>query len=311
MKLLNVKQALSLRSVLERLILPVLSVLAGVFACVPAYAQLSVLVSTNPLARLVTNVSNTGQVEVITLLDRGVTPHDAVLRPRQLQQLVQADLVVWMGPDIEPYLAIWMKKRTGPTLDISALDGIKRLPMREQAAHSAHEHGHTHHSRFDIHLWWSRHNLTLSGNAVADRLVAMQPDLHTTIEQARHSFVQDMAQLDKTYAPGSADFPAFAVFHDGWQYLEHDLGQTASAGFVLDGELSMGVKHLAELQARFKTHPVQCVLLEPGMNTSLVNKILPGTPTITLDPLGWDAPGQSVADLLRHAYEQLLHCAKN
>lgn len=284
--------------------------LLSVLLWAPAFAgqPVKVLVSTHPLQRLVTSVTDTSQVEVSVLLERGVTPHDAVLRPRQLQQLVQADLVVWMGPEVEPYLTQWLKKRSGPTLDISTLEGIKRWPMRK---HSGHDHGHTHDAHFDIHLWWSRQNLMLAGNAVAERLVALQPELQTVIAPAQAKFMQDMAQLDKQFAPGAANLPPFAVFHDGWQYLERDLGQDAAAGFVLDGELSMGVKHLAQLQARFKEHPVQCVLLEPGMNTSLVNKIIPGTPTVTLDPLGWDAPGQGVVDMLRHAYEQLQNCAKN
>lgn len=286
-----------------------LCLLLGLSLMTPALAAetVNVLVSTHPLARLAKSVTPEGQVQVATLLDQGVTPHDAVLRPRQLQQLVEADLVVWMGSEIEPYLALWMKKRTGPTLDISALEGVQRLPMRE---HSGHDHGHTHDARHDIHLWWSRHNLTLAGNAMAERLIALQPDIHSVIEPARGKFLQDMAQLGKTFAPGAAVIPPFAVFHDGWQYLERDLGQSASAGFVLDGELSMGVKHLAHLQERFKTHPVACVLLEPGMNTSLVGKILPGTPTVTLDPLGWDAPGQGAVEMLRHAYVQLQTCGK-
>lgn len=286
-----------------------LSLLLGLSGMAPALAAgtVQVLVSTHPLARLAKSVTPAGPVQVETLLDRGVTPHDAVLRPRQLQQLVGADLVVWMGPEVEPYLAQWMKKRSGPTLDISTLDGVQRWPMRE---HSGHDHGHTHHARHDIHLWWSRNNLTLAGNAVAERLVAQQPDLKSTIEPVRTQFMQDMAQLGTAFAPGAATIPPFAVFHDGWQYLERDLGQDAAAGFVLDGELSLGVKHLAHLRERFKTHPVACVLLEPGMNTALVGKILPGTPTVTLDPLGWDAPGQGVVEMLRHAYVQLQTCGK-
>lgn len=268
-------------------------------------APLTVAVSVHPLARVVNSVARSPAIKVETLLSPGATPHDAALRPRQLEQLVKADLVVWMGPEVEPYLAQWLQKRSGPTLDISTLPGIVKLPM---AAHSDEEHGHTHNAHFDVHLWWSRQNLSLAANAVADRLLALAPALQSGISRQREQFMQDMALLEKAWPASANKLPSFAVFHDGWQYLEHDLGQSADAGFVLDGELSMGVKHLAELQQRFQSRQVECVLLEPGMNTSLVRKLLPSTPTVTLDPLGWDAPGDGVIDLLQHAYQTLKNC---
>lgn len=268
---------------------------------------LRVVVSTHPLARLLRSVSTPEQVQVDTLLAAGVTPHDAVLRPRQLMQLVEADLVVWMGADIEPYLALWMRKRQGPVVDISTREGLQRLPARKL---SAQEHGHTHGTPFDIHLWWSRHNLQLAGNAIAEGLISARPALRHEVAEAQQHFLQDMALLAREYAPGTAQIPVFAVFHDGWQYLERDLGQASAGGFVLDGELSMGVRHLTALKQRFNTSPVKCVLLEPGMNSALVDKLLPGIPTVTLDPLGWDAPGENATAMLRHAYTRLQRCAE-
>ncbi len=289
------------------LLMSALVVVAGAYAQSPPAEPLKVVVSTHPLARVVNNISGPVEVQLATLLDAGVTPHDAVLRPRQLQQLLTADLVIWMGPDIEPYLAMWLRKRSGPTLDISELKDLLRLPMRN---HSAREHGHTHEAHFDIHLWWSRQNLQTIGNASAERLTSLRPAFAPAISAKHAEFLQDMARLADEIATGRAKMPPFAVFHDGWQYLEHDLGQTAAAGFVLDGELSMGVRHLATLQKRFQETSVRCVLLEPGMNTALVDKLLPGVPTVMLDPLGWDAPGKGAVDMLRHAYQRLQSCAK-
>lgn len=279
----------------------------GTYAQSPPVEPLKVVVSTHPLARVVNSVASPAEVQLFTLLDAGVTPHDAVLRPRQLQQLLTADLVIWMGPEIEPYLAMWIRKRSGSTLDISKLKDLQRLPMRN---HSAREHGHTHEAHFDIHLWWSRHNLQSISNATIERLSSLRPAFAPAISRKHTEFLQDMARLADEVTAGAAKMPPFAVFHDGWQYLERDVGQTAAAGFVLDGELSMGVRHLATLQKRFKETPVRCVLLEPGMNTALVDKLLPGVPTVMLDPLGWDAPGNGAVDMLRHAYQRLQSCAK-
>ncbi|CBL43769.1 high-affinity zinc uptake system protein [gamma proteobacterium HdN1] len=293
------------------------SVLFAEAAVAEPERPLQVVVSTQPLLRVIQSVAPTGSVEVNVLLPRAASPHDATLRPRQLQQLVDADWLIWMGPVVEPYLQTWIQKRQGPSLDVTTLEGVIKLPPRKpMEGGDPHDHdseaGHQHSgtANFDVHLWWSRENLLLAADAVAERLIALRPNLKPEVQQKRDQLQIAMQQLATEYPQGGTKIQPFAVFHDGWQYLERDLGQKAQAGFVLDGELAMSLRHLAKLKQHFRTHPVACVLIEPGMNTALVGKVLPDTPTVLLDPMGWDVPSEGIVPMLRHAYESLARCGR-
>ena len=96
----------------------------------------TILVSIKPLELIVRTLNKPllqhgVNLEVSTLLPAGSTPHDYVLKPSDIVRVLQADLVIWMGPDVEPYLAsVIAKADQDKVLNISQLEGIKRLPFR-------------------------------------------------------------------------------------------------------------------------------------------------------------------------------------
>ena len=71
---------------------------------------LSVLSSIKPLQLLVSAVGGE-QVNSQLLLPPTFSPHDARLKPSQWQSLHQADLIVWVGPQMESFLASALSDR--------------------------------------------------------------------------------------------------------------------------------------------------------------------------------------------------------
>ena len=272
---------------------------------------LDVVVSMQPLARAVQSAAPPESVSVLTLLERGVTPHDARLRPSQVKALLEADLVYWWGPQVEPYLVQWIRKRSTPSRDLSALEGITTLPMRTLASHADAGHHHHHHvdSSIDIHLWWSRHNLQLAMAAIRQDLATRLPELAPALEALAGAHQLRWATLAAEAQALGARKPRYVVFHDGWQYLERDIDVEPEAHLISHDELQSGVKRLLDLKKRFAGGAPACALVEPGMNTDLVDKLLPGARKLTLDPLGWDAPGSDLFSMFSHAYGALAACA--
>lgn len=286
--------------------------------------RLSIVVSMQPLARVVDSSVPADVTTVSTLLEKGVTPHDATLRPSQVKALLDADLVYWWGPQVEPYLAPWIRKRTALSRDLSALPGIETLPLR-RSGRDPHDHGaehvvedetghpHAGHQHapdaFDIHLWWSHGNMRLVAEAIRQDVALQRPDLLPALESlARANRARWDALASEAGALG-AKRPRYVVFHDGWQYLEHDIGVAPEAHLISHDELGSGVKRLLGLKQRLAEGAPACALVEPGMNTDLVDKLLPGVRKRSLDPMGWDAPGQDVFALFSHAYGALADCA--
>ncbi|PSK87284.1 zinc transport system substrate-binding protein [Limimaricola soesokkakensis] len=119
---------------------------AAAFALVtsPALAETpSVVVDTAPLHSLVARVmAGAGTPEL--LLPPGVSPHDAALRPSDARHLSQADMVVWTGPALVPWLAESLAALApeAETLAMLDSDGWERLPLREDPAfETAHGRG--------------------------------------------------------------------------------------------------------------------------------------------------------------------------
>jgi zinc transport system substrate-binding protein len=65
--------------------------------------------------------------EVANLTPPGAEPHDLELSPRDVETVLDADLVIYVGGGFQPALEDALRKRDGPTLDI--------LPEGEQDPH--------------------------------------------------------------------------------------------------------------------------------------------------------------------------------
>ena len=97
-----------------------------------AQAEINVVASVKPLHSLVSGV--TEGVQKPDLIVKGAaSPHTYSLKPSQAKQLEEADLVFWMGHELESFLeqpleAIATKAKVVELIDSQ---GLKKLDMRE------------------------------------------------------------------------------------------------------------------------------------------------------------------------------------
>lgn len=85
-----------------------------------------------------------GVTDTRVLLPDGASEHDYSLRPSDVKRLQNADLVVWIGPEMEAF----MDKSTQSIAEqkkvtIAQLDGVKPLLMKG-TDDDDDEHGHEH-----------------------------------------------------------------------------------------------------------------------------------------------------------------------
>ena len=83
-----------------------------------------------------------GQPEL--LLDRGANAHSFALRPSQAAGLQKADLVVWIGPEMTPWLdrALDGIGGKGHRLGLLAAEGTHRQDFGTTGGHDHDDHGH-------------------------------------------------------------------------------------------------------------------------------------------------------------------------
>ncbi|AZB57480.1 zinc ABC transporter substrate-binding protein [Cereibacter sphaeroides] len=115
------------------------SLLAG-----PALAEVPrVVTDLPPVHSLVAQVmGDLGEPDL--LLGQGADPHSFQLRPSQARALANADLVVWIGPEMTRWLERALEGRKGEELRLMQVAGTHLQDFGEGAAHDHVGHGHDH-----------------------------------------------------------------------------------------------------------------------------------------------------------------------
>ena len=118
------------------------SLTAGTTMAAAAEAP-AVVASIKPIHSLLAGVME-GVGRPTLLVQGGASPHAYSLRPSEARALQNADLVVWVGPEIESFLEqpLHALADDAYVLELSRAEGATLLPMREGAAWGEHDHGH-------------------------------------------------------------------------------------------------------------------------------------------------------------------------
>src|SRR5690606_1181439 len=167
---------------------------AVLFGSLAANAEVKVLASIKPLA-LIAEAVVQDKAQVDTLLPLQASPHDYALRASDMQRLHGADLVLWIGPELESFLQrplnnIAATKR----MTIYPLTGLF-WPQEEQERH--HEVAHTHTHTHDPHLWLDPRNAVVIARALAARLGEIDTRSAARYHANAEAFAAEQESLDQ------------------------------------------------------------------------------------------------------------------
>ncbi|RLM09388.1 zinc ABC transporter substrate-binding protein [Gibbsiella quercinecans] len=297
-------------------------------------ASAAVLTSIRPLGFIASAIAD-GVTETEVLLPDGASPHDFALRPSDIQRLRAADLVIWVGPDMEAFLT----KAVAPLpanrqLAISELAAVKPLLMKGdddddhehhhdhgEAAdnHAEHDHDHDdghHHGAYNLHVWLSPEIAKLTAIAIHDRLLELMPQNKDKLDANLRQFENLLTQTDKnvvnmlTPVQGKGYF----VFHDAYGYFEKHYGLSPLGHFTVNPEIQPGAQRLHQIRTQLVEQKAVCVFAEPQFRPAVINAVAKGTAARsgTLDPLGMGiALGKdSYGNFLRALSNQYVSCLK-
>lgn len=301
--------------------------LAGIaVACIAAWpvhaAAPQVAVDIPPVHALVAQVMDGVGVPDL-IVPPGTSPHGYSLRPSEAAVLQRADLVVWVGPGLTPWLGAALP-RIAARAEIVTLEthpDTLKLPLRRQAAFAAavdaHDHDHADNPTMDPHMWLDPANARAWLAVIAAALAGIDPD-----NAARYAANGDAAaaRIDALEGALSARLAAappapFVVFHDGYQYFETAFGVRAAGAIILADGSDPSPARIAEIRALVRDLGVRCAFSEPQLNTALIATVFEGTDAAiaVVDPLGAQhTPGPGLYDaVLRDLVEAVMSCGGN
>ncbi|EMF06226.1 MULTISPECIES: zinc ABC transporter substrate-binding protein ZnuA [Serratia] len=263
-------------------------------------ASAAVVTSIRPLGFIASAIAD-GVTPTEVLLPDGASPHDFALRPSDIQRLRSADLVLWVGPDMEAFLTKALVPISATRkLAISELPAVKPLLMKgeedddhehagEAHNHADDDHGH-HHGEYNMHVWLSPEIAKVTAIAIHDRLLELMPQNKDKLDANLRQFENLLTQTDKNV--GNMLTPVqgkgYFVFHDAYGYFEKHYGLSPLGHFTVNPEIQPGAQRLHQIRTQLVEQKAVCVFAEPQFRPAVINAVAKGTKVRsgTLDPLG-------------------------
>ena len=259
-----------------------------------------VVASIKPVHALVAGVMGEAG-EPRLMIGGAASPHTYQMRPSDAAMLSAADLIVWVGKNMETFLdrPIAVLGAGAEVVTLHEAAGLELLPAREggiwrdeeRALHVGGHDGHGH-GEFDMHIWLDPGNARRIVDVVAHALVRIDPGRADTWRANAETMRTRIDHLESSLRARLAPVRgrAFIVFHDGYGYFEHAFGLNGKGAVAVDPARRPGAGRIAELRGALAEHDVRCVFSEPQFEPNLVRTVIEGTGvrTATLDPLGID-----------------------
>ena len=286
-----------------------------------ANADVSVVTSIKPVHSLVSSVMQ-GVGSPTVIIEGAGSPHTYSLKPSQAKQLQDADLVFWMGDELETFLEGPIQNIAKDAKSIKLIDshGLKKIKFREggmfdehddhddhddhdkeehakddhddhgKEKHAKDDHDDHEHGEFDPHVWLDPINAKAVVHEIEEALVKADPKNAKKYEANAVRMAGNLDQLvtELRVQLQPVQGKGFIVFHDAYQYFEQRFGVAAIGSITVSPEVMPGAERVKALREKIRGLRATCVFSEPQFEPKLVRTLVDGTGVQTgvLDPLG-------------------------
>ena len=280
---------------------------ALLFSSFSAIAEIKVVTTIKPIHSLVSGVMD-GVSNPTLIIEGSNSPHNFSLKPSHAKMLEEADIVFWIGEDLESFMEKPLNSLAKNSVQISFMDlkSIEKLKFREMSDHDDHghddHHGHEdeedddsgheghNHGEFDAHIWLDPVNAKVMISEIAHELSELDPSNKSTYEKNAEKMISSLDDLIDRVSTIIPKNPSFIVFHDAYQYFENRFNIKAAGALTLNPEVLPGAKQISEIQELIEHDSVKCIFSEPQYNPKIIEMLSADmkVSTSVLDPLGAD-----------------------
>ena len=278
-------------------------------------AEVKVVASIKPIHSLVSYVMDgVGKPDVI--VDGYNSPHGFSLKPSHAKMIENADLIIWVGEDLEAFLEKPLNTiaKKAVNIEIMDLSGIKKLKFREKNIFEGHDdhghghkekkhddHGHGHkekkhddhghkkakhddhghdkhaHGEHDPHVWLDPMNAKVIIKEIENQLVKLDPDNSSKYKANSKKAQSELDNLTKNIKRDLKENLRFVVFHDAYQYFENRFGIKVLGALTVNPDVLPGAEQLSEIREVIEHEKVNCLFSEPQFNPAIIKSIAKDT----------------------------------
>ena len=298
----------------------ILSILSLLTFFSPANAETKVVASIKPIHSLASYLMD-GVSKPGLIVDGYASPHGFALKPSHAKMLQEADLIFWVGEDLENFLEKPLKSiaKKAEKIELMEIKGLNKLKFRERNIFDGHDdhghddehkedghddhghddehkedghddHGHEGHAHgeYDPHIWLDPSNAKIILKEMAEHLIEKDQKNASVYKNNLKKALKDLDKLTKDVKSElNKDFKSI-VFHDAYQYFEKRFDVNVLGAFTVNTDVMPGAEQLAEIREIIEHDKVSCVFSEPQFNPDIINAVAKdmNISTGVLDPLG-------------------------
>ena len=290
-----------------------------------ANAEIKVVASIKPIHSLASYLMD-GVAKPDLIVDGYASPHGFAMKPSHAKMLQDADIVFWVGEDLENFLEKPLDSIAAKAEKIELLEvkGLVKLKFRERNIFDDHDdhddHGHKkkddhddhdhddhakkedghddhddhdgheghHHGEFDPHIWLDPINAKVILFEMSKHLIENDPTNETTYRANLGKAYKEIDKLTNDVTTELNESTASIVFHDAYQYFEKRFSVNILGAFTVNTDVLPGAEQLSEIREVIEHEKVACVFSEPQFNPDIIQAVAKdmNIKTGIVDPLG-------------------------
>ncbi len=281
----------------------ILALITALLAVSLPVRALEMLTTIKPLGFIAAAITD-GVSEPKVLLPTGASPHDFSLRPSDIRNINEADLVVWVGPELEGFMAKPLAKHPH-VLTLTRVEGMPLFDYSKQAGHEEHtDEGHEghdhdgheghHHEGVDPHIWLGPTQALVIANALSETLSAQDPANAERYRANLLAFKAKVEAKDKVIAEQmkAVNQKGYFVFHEAYGYWERHYGMSSKGHFTVSPDRRPGAKTLVEIRKALEEKKASCIYAEPQFSPAVIESVArnTGAKVLLLDEVGEQVP---------------------
>ena len=303
----------------------ILSILSLASFITPVNADVKVVASIKPLHSLASYLMDgVGKPDLI--VEGYGSPHGFSMKPSHAKILQNADLIFWVGEDLEIFLEKPLSSiaKKAEKIELMEIKGLNVLIFRERNIfdehdhddhddhgkkeddHDDHEHddhdkkeehadhddhdgheGHAH-GEYDPHIWLDPMNAKVILNKMVEHLIENDAKNASKYKSNLKNAFKDIDKLTADVKADLSKSTASIVFHDAYQYFEERFDINILGAFTVNTDVMPGAEQLSEIREIIEHDKVSCIFSEPQFNPDIINAVAKDMDIKTgiLDPLG-------------------------
>ena len=299
--------------------------------------DIKVVTTIKPLHSLISRIMETrGEPQLI--IEGTNNPHTFVFKPSHANMIEEADIVFWIGEDLEAFMEKPLNSLAKNAKKIAFMDSdsIEKLKFREENIfddhddhddhdghddeheghddhddHAGHHDGHNH-GEFDAHIWLDPENAKEMVKIIRDELIKIDPDGQRQYSVNAAGATLELDNLINSVEKELSKDISYIVFHDAYQYFETRFGVKSAGALTLNPDVLPGAKQIADIQDLINDKGIKCIFSEPQYNPKIIETLGNdmNISTGVMDPLGAyiDAGPSMYSELINEIANSIKNC---